>query len=52
MPAVQEEHMPQVVQAYDRCPIKEIATDDADALEAKLDGAAAAFSDRADWLRP
>lgn len=36
----------QVVQAYDRAPIDEIATDDAKALEAKLAAAARVFADR------
>jgi len=35
--------MLQVVQAFDREPIAEIPTDDADALEAKLERAARAF---------
>jgi len=38
--------MLQIVQAYDRSPIGEVATDGADALEAKLDLAARAFRDR------
>lgn len=38
--------MLQVVQAFDRVPIAEIPTDDADALEAKLEAATRAFRDR------
>jgi acyl-CoA reductase-like NAD-dependent aldehyde dehydrogenase len=44
--------MLQVARAYDRSPITEIVTDDADALEAKLAAAARAFSDRDGWLAP
>ncbi|MBV8318095.1 MAG: aldehyde dehydrogenase family protein [Planctomycetaceae bacterium] len=44
--------MLQVVQAYDRSPIAEVATDDADALDAKLDLAARALRDRDHWLEP
>ena len=44
--------MLQVVQAYDRAPIEEIATDDAAALEAKLQAAEKAFRDRDGWLKP
>jgi acyl-CoA reductase-like NAD-dependent aldehyde dehydrogenase len=44
--------MLQVVQAFDRAPIAEIPTDDAVALEAKLDGATRAFRDRAHWPKP
>lgn len=40
----------QVVQAYDRAPIAEIATDDAAALEAKLATASRIFGDRTAWL--
>ncbi len=35
--------MLQIVQAYDRSPIAEVATDGADAMEAKLDLATRAF---------
>jgi hypothetical protein len=35
--------MLQIVQAYDRSPIAEVATDGVDALEAKLDLATGAF---------
>ncbi len=41
-----------VVQAYDRAPIEEIATDDAAALEAKLQAAEKVFRDRDNWLKP
>ena len=41
-----------VVQAYDRAPIAEIETDDAAALERKLQAAQAAFKDRDNWLKP
>lgn len=44
--------MLQVVQAFDRAPIEEIATDDAAALEAKLQAAEKAFRDRDGWLKP
>ncbi|KUL94246.1 aldehyde dehydrogenase [Bosea sp. WAO] len=44
--------MLQVVQAYDRAPIAEIATDDAAALEAKLQAAEKVFRDRDSWLKP
>src|SRR5215211_7669727 len=44
--------MLQIVQAFDREPIAQIPTDDADALEAKLDAAKRAFSDRNGWLKP
>ena len=44
--------MLQVVQAFDRAPIEEIATDDAAALEAKLQAAAKVFRDRDNWLKP
>jgi hypothetical protein len=48
--------MLQIVQAYDRSPIAQVATDDADGLEAKLDLAVRAFRDRdhtafrTDWM--
>jgi len=41
-----------VVQAFDRAPITEIGTDDAAALERKLQAAERAFSDRDGWLKP
>jgi len=41
-----------VVQAYDRAPIAEIETDDAAALERKLQSAERAFQDRDGWLKP
>lgn len=44
--------MLQVVQAYDRAPIAEIETDDAAALERKLQVAEEAFRDRDGWLKP
>lgn len=44
--------MLQVVQAFDRAPIEEIATDDAAALEAKLQAAEKVFRDRDHWLKP
>jgi acyl-CoA reductase-like NAD-dependent aldehyde dehydrogenase len=52
MPALQEKSTLQVVRAYDRSPIKEVATDYAKALEDKLTRAATAFSDRDQWLQP
>lgn len=44
--------MLQVVQAFDRAPIAEIATEDAAALEAKLAAAQRAFRDRDGWMKP
>lgn len=44
--------MLKVVQAYDRAPIAEIETDDAAALERKLQAAERAFRDRDGWLQP
>lgn len=44
--------MLQIVQAFDRAPIEEIATDYAAALEAKLQAAEEAFRDRDAWLKP
>src|SRR5690606_41002745 len=41
-----------VVQAYDRKPITEIETDDAAALERKLQAAERVFKDRDGWLKP
>ena len=41
-----------VVQAFDRAPIVEIATDDAAALERKLQAAERVFRDRDGWLKP
>jgi acyl-CoA reductase-like NAD-dependent aldehyde dehydrogenase len=52
MPELQEKCTLQVVRAYDRSPIKEVATDYAKALEDKLTRAATAFSDRDQWLQP
>jgi acyl-CoA reductase-like NAD-dependent aldehyde dehydrogenase len=42
----------QVVQAFDRAVIKEIPTDDGEALEAKLVTAARVLRNRDGWLRP
>src|SRR5829696_3168721 len=44
--------MLQVVQAFDRTPLAEIPTDDAAALEAKLEAATRAFRDRNSWPKP
>src|SRR3954453_5819366 len=44
--------MLQIVQAFDRAPIAEIPTDDAVALEAKLEAATRAFQDRDGWPKP
>ena len=44
--------MLKVVQAFDRGPIAEIETDDASALERKLQAAERAFKDRDGWLKP
>lgn len=44
--------MLKVVQVFDRAPIAEIETDDAAALERKLEAAERAFRDRAGWLKP
>tara|TARA_A100001391_G_scaffold64005_2_gene40023 strand:- start:8104 stop:9486 length:1383 start_codon:yes stop_codon:yes gene_type:complete len=41
-----------VVQAFDRAPIAEIETDDAGALERKLQAAGRVFADRDGWLKP
>ncbi|HCO53857.1 MAG TPA: aldehyde dehydrogenase [Pelagibacterium sp.] len=41
-----------VVQAFDRAPIAEIETDDAAALERKLQAAGRVFADRDGWLKP
>ncbi|SFI53309.1 aldehyde dehydrogenase family protein [Albimonas pacifica] len=41
-----------VVQAYDRAKIAEVATDDAAALERKLQLAVRVFADRDGWLKP
>src|SRR5260370_26333530 len=41
-----------VVRAFDRCPIAEIATDDLDALEHKLNTAHRVFQNRSGWLKP
>lgn len=44
--------MLKVVQAFDRAPIGEIETDDAAALERKLQAAERVFRDRDGWLKP
>ncbi len=44
--------MIKVVQAFDRAPIREIETDDAAALERKLEAAHRTFKDRDSWLKP
>lgn len=44
--------MLKVVQAFDRAPISEIETDDAAALERKLEAAERVFKDRDGWLKP
>lgn len=41
-----------VMQAFDRKPMAEIATDDAASLERKLQAAERAFKDRDGWLKP
>ena len=41
-----------VVRAFDRSPIAELPTDDAEALEAKLSAARRAFTDRDGWIKP
>lgn len=44
--------MLKVVQAFDRAPVAEIETDDAAALERKLQVAERVFKDRDSWLQP
>lgn len=44
--------MLKVVQAFDRAPITEVRTDDAAALERKLEAAERVFRDRDGWLKP
>ncbi len=44
--------MLQVVRAFDRSPIHEVATDTIDTLESKLTAAQRAFRDRSGWLAP
>lgn len=46
------EKMLKVVQAFDRAPIAEVETDDATALERKLQAAERVFRDRDGWLKP
>ena len=48
----EETTMLKVVQAFDRAPIAEIETDDAAALERKLQAAERVFRDRDGWLKP
>jgi acyl-CoA reductase-like NAD-dependent aldehyde dehydrogenase len=43
--------MIEVVQAFDRAPIAELPTDDAAALERKLEAARKVFADRGGWLK-
>ena len=43
--------MIEVVQAFDRAPIAELPTDDAAALERKLEAARKVFADRGQWLK-
>jgi acyl-CoA reductase-like NAD-dependent aldehyde dehydrogenase len=47
-----EEIMIEVVQAFDRAPITEIGSDDAAALERKIETARRVFADRGAWLKP
>ena len=42
--------MIEVVRAFDRAPIAEIANDDRAALDRKLDSASRVFADRGEWL--
>lgn len=44
--------MIEVVQAFDRTPIAALETDDAAALDRKLEAARKAFADRSAWLKP
>jgi acyl-CoA reductase-like NAD-dependent aldehyde dehydrogenase len=44
--------MIEVVQAFDRTPIAALETDDAAALERKLEAARKAFANRSAWLKP
>ncbi len=44
--------MVKVVQAFDRAPFAEVDTDNADALERKLQAAERVFRDRDSWLKP
>ena len=44
--------MIEVVQAFDRAPITEIGSDDAAALERKIESARRVFADRGAWLKP
>src|ERR1700755_3094664 len=47
-----EIQMIEVVQAFDRAPIAQLASDGATALEAKLEAAARLFANRESWLKP
>ena len=44
--------MIEVVQAFDRAPITQIGSDDAAALERKIESARRVFADRGGWLKP
>ena len=44
--------MIEVVQAFDRAPIAQLESDDAAALERKIEAARRAFADRGAWLKP
>jgi len=44
--------MIEVVQAFDRAPITQLESDDADALERKIEAAWRDFADRGAWLKP
>jgi acyl-CoA reductase-like NAD-dependent aldehyde dehydrogenase len=44
--------MIEVVQAFDRAPLRRLKSDDAAALERKLEAAARVFADRGAWLKP
>jgi acyl-CoA reductase-like NAD-dependent aldehyde dehydrogenase len=44
--------MIEVVQAFDRAPIAQLDSDDAAALERKIEAARRAFADRGGWLKP
>jgi acyl-CoA reductase-like NAD-dependent aldehyde dehydrogenase len=44
--------MLQVVQAFDRVPFSEVAVDEAEAMESKLQAALRVFGDRDGWLSP
>jgi hypothetical protein len=44
--------MIEVVQAFDRAPIAQPDSDDAAALERKIEAARRVFADRGAWLKP